>query len=98
VIASCPESHGPSLRFRFVTPTGEVRRCLRHAIVHPPLFRTALLTSAIVGTALTAINQGNLLIAGQFPPILYWKIPLTYSVPYLVSTISALRISHATRP
>jgi len=82
------------MRFRFLTSGVPVEKCLRHAIVHRPLLRTALVTAAVVGTILTAINQGNLLVAGQLPPILYWKIPLTYSVPYLVSTFSALRISY----
>ncbi len=90
---SCPPEHRPALRFRFSTAAGPVDKCLRHAILHGPLFRTALVTAAIVGTTLTAINQGNVLLSGAFPPILYWKIPLTFSVPYLVSTTSALRIS-----
>jgi hypothetical protein len=59
------------------------------------VLRTALLTALVVGTILTAINQGNVLVAGHFPPTLYWKIPLTYSVPYGVSTFAALRISLA---
>ncbi|MGH2633693.1 MAG: nitrate/nitrite transporter NrtS [Tepidiformaceae bacterium] len=90
-------SHRPRQRFRFHTSAGESRKCLRHAVVHRPLLRTALATSALVGTVLTSINQGNVLLAGAFPPILLWKIPLTYCVPYCVSTISALRISRAPR-
>jgi hypothetical protein len=86
------------MRFRFSTSVGPVDKCLRHAIVHRPLLRTALVTAAVVGTILTAINQGNLLIAGELPLLLYWKIPLTYSVPYLVSTFSALRISYLRSP
>ncbi len=70
-----------------------MRKCLRHGIAHRPLLKTALLTAAVVGTVLTAINQGNVLAAGEFPAVLYWKVPLTYSVPYCVATFSALRIS-----
>jgi hypothetical protein len=51
------------------------------------------MTALVVGTILTAINQGNVLIDGRFPAQLAWKIPLTYSVPYCVSTWAALRIS-----
>ncbi len=91
--AACPASHRPSIRFGFRSSGDELSRCLRHAIVYPPVLRTALLTSLVVGTILTAINQGNVLAAGHFPPILYWKIPLTYSVPFGVSAFSALRIS-----
>jgi len=56
-----------------------------------------LLTAAVVGTVLTTINQGNVLVDGRFPPDLWWKIPLTYSVPYCVSTWSALRITFVGR-
>ena len=70
-------------------------KCLAHAVTYPPVFRTAALTSLVVGTVLTAINQGNVLIEGSFPAELWWKIPLTYSVPYMVATWSALRITFA---
>jgi len=46
-----------------------------------------LRVSLIVGTLLTLINQGDLLLAGQFPPL--WKILLTFLVPYGVSTYSS---------
>ena len=47
----------------------------------------ALKVSAIVGTLLVAINQGDLLLAGGMPPL--WKILLTYFVPYAVSSYSS---------
>ena len=43
----------------------------------------------IVGTILIAINQGNLILAGDFSPELFWKIPLSYCVPFAVSTYAA---------
>jgi len=48
------------------------------------------LTAVVVGTALTAINQGNIILNGHFPAALYWKITLTYSVPFCVATWGAL--------
>jgi hypothetical protein len=45
-----------------------------------------LRVGAIVGTILVAINQGDLLLAGNLPLDTLWKIPLTYCVPYCVST------------
>ena len=36
------------------------------------------------------INQGDVLTAGSWPPALAWKIPLTYLVPFIVATWSAL--------
>ena len=47
-----------------------------------------------IGTILVAINQGDLLVAGNLPLDAIWKIPLTYCVPYCVSTyasVSAIR-------
>lgn len=60
----------------------------------PALTRAILRRSAraalVVGTLLTALNQGDLLLQGIFPPALWWKVPLTYLVPFLVATYGAL--------
>lgn len=65
-------------------------RCLRCALTYGPLVRRSLIVALIVGTILTAINQGNIILRGDFPPSLYWKIPLTYMVPYCVATTGAI--------
>ena len=65
-------------------------RCLRCALTHGPLMRRSLIVAIIVGSILTAINQGNVLLSGEFPPSLYWKVPLTYAVPYCVATTGAI--------
>jgi hypothetical protein len=52
--------------------------------------RRSLIVALIVGTILTGINQGNIILRGDFPPSLYWKIPLTYVVPYCVATTGAI--------
>lgn len=93
----CALGHAASLRFRFGGGASPVEKCLRHATAHGPLMRNAIATAAMVGTVLTTINQGNVLLDGRFPQELWWKIPMTYSVPYLVSTWSALRISRVSR-
>jgi hypothetical protein len=54
------------------------------------MIRRSLLTAAVVGTVLTAINQGNVLLRGDLPVELYWKLPLTYCVPFFVATWGAL--------
>jgi hypothetical protein len=54
------------------------------------MLRLSLLTALVVGTGLTTINHGNTLAQGEFPADLYWKIPLTYCVPFCVATWSAL--------
>lgn len=46
--------------------------------------------SALVGTILTLINQGDLLLAGDFSSTPVAKILLTYCVPYLVSTYASV--------
>ncbi len=51
--------------------------------------RRALRVAAGVGTALVALNQGDVLLGAlrgaPLPPALVWKIPLTFVVPLLVS-------------
>lgn len=49
--------------------------------------RKAAATALVVGTLLTAINHGDTILTGQFPPLL--KILLTYCVPYCVTTWGA---------
>ena len=44
----------------------------------------------IVGTILTAINQGDLILSGSLSVASVWKIPLTYLVPYCVSTYAGV--------
>jgi len=89
----CARGHPASRLFRFVAGASPVELCLRHSLTFRPVALTALKTAAVVGTVLTAINQGNVLLAGHFPATLWWKIPLTYCVPYCVATFAALRVS-----
>ena len=48
------------------------------------------MTALVVGTLLILINQGSLLLSGQFPSSLLWQVPLTYCVPFGVATWGAL--------
>ncbi|MXZ92053.1 MAG: hypothetical protein F4W95_02925 [Chloroflexi bacterium] len=54
------------------------------------MLKRSLIASIVVGTALTALNQGDTIISGQIGGDLAWKIPLTYCVPFLVATYGAL--------
>ena len=76
---------------------GRTGHCLRCAIRHPALVGRASRVALFVGTVLTVINQGNAILGGHPTAELLWKIPLTYLVPYLVSTYSTLGAVH-TRP
>lgn len=49
--------------------------------------RKAAATALVVGTLLTAINHGDIILAGEFPPLL--KVLLTYCVPFCVTTWGA---------
>jgi hypothetical protein len=64
--------------------------CFRHLVTAPRVMRRAGLTALVVGTILTTINQGNVILGGDFPSTLFWKIPLTYCVPYCVTTWGVL--------
>lgn len=79
-------------RFRFVRGGGALR-CWRHAFAFGQLVRTAFFTALVVGSVLTLINQGDLLLRGEFRGAMAWKIPLTYCVPYSVVTFSGLRLA-----
>ena len=43
----------------------------------------------VVGTVLTIINQGDVLLAARWSTLI-WKVPLTYLVPFAVATWGAL--------
>ncbi len=50
----------------------------------------SLRIAAIVGTILVAINQGDAIVSGALTGQLMWKIPMTYLVPFLVSTYASV--------
>lgn len=50
--------------------------------------RKAVVTAIVVGTILTAINHGDIILAGDFPPAA--KFILNYCVPYCVVTWGAV--------
>ena len=54
------------------------------------MVRRSGLIALIVGTILTAINQGDVLLAGHWPLALAWKLPMTYAVPFIVASLGAL--------
>ena len=59
--------------------------CVRCVARHGKLLRRSTLTALVVGTLLTAVNQGGV-IASSGTLSLAWKVPLTYSSPFLVAT------------
>ena len=51
------------------------------------IWKRSLGVAIVVGTVLTAINQGDVILAGEAPVI--WKVVLTYIVPFCVATYGA---------
>ena len=68
----------------------EITKCLRCALRHFAMLRRSLVAALVVGTALTLLNQGDTLLSGHWNAALYWKIPLTYCVPFCVASYGAL--------
>ncbi len=50
--------------------------------------KRSFLVALFVGTALNVLNQGDVLLAGE--PLNWWKISLTFIIPYLVATYGAV--------
>ena len=66
-----------------------MRHWLRLA-THPATVHRALLTAAIVGFVLVAINHGDAILAGTMTVDRTFKAALTVLVPYVVSTVSSV--------
>ncbi len=59
--------------------------CLRCVARHWKLLRRSALIALLMGTVLTAINNGGVILSGG-SSALAWKVPLTYCSPFLVAT------------
>lgn len=101
VCARCSVALRPRRSFAFKAPVigsylppgatpAQLTKCLRCAFLHRPLIKRSFIAGLVVGTILTALNQGDALLNGQWNNALYWKIPLTYCVPFIVATYGAL--------
>lgn len=56
----------------------------------PEVVRRSLKVSLLVGSILAVINHGDQLIGGTAAVDVFWKILLTYCVPYAVSTFASV--------
>lgn len=70
--------------------SGQVTKCIFCAVRHWAMLRRSLTVAVVVGTILTLLNQGDIIFAGDWKTALYWKVPLTYCVPFCVATYGAL--------
>lgn len=65
--------------------------CGRCSLVDRGIVARSTRVALVVGTALVALNQGDVLLSGDFPWAQGWyKLLLTYVVPFGVSTYGAL--------
>jgi hypothetical protein len=53
-----------------------------------------LLTAAIVGTVLFAINQLDVVLRGEATALVWFKVGLSYCVPFAVSNVGILFATH----
>ena len=58
--------------------------------ISPTIVGRSLRVALVVGTLLTIINQGDVLLAGAISGEVVAKILLTYCVPYAVSTYAGV--------
>ena len=65
-------------------------KCLTCALQHRPMLKRSIIAALVVGTILTLLNQGDVLLSGSWNNALYWKVPLTYCVPFMVASYGAL--------
>lgn len=61
-----------------------IRNQALRAIFRPSVVRRSLTVSAVIGTVLNLINQGDALLSGH--GIIWWRVALTYCVPYAVAS------------
>lgn len=83
--AVCGRALPPGHEFR-----GGIHRCRRHALTFRPMLRRSLSTALVVGSLLTAINQGNRILESGLSAEVLLKMALTYCVPFCVATYGAL--------
>ena len=84
-----------SFAFRKPVPEGAedegiILKCFRCAIWHRPMVSRSLMVALVIGTILTVLNQGDIIFTGSWKGALYWKVPITYCVPFCVATYGAL--------
>ena len=58
----------------------------------PDVVGRGLVFALLVGTVITAINQGDILASSAITPGIFLKILLNYCVPYFVSTYADLKV------
>ena len=93
--ASCDTPLAGRSSFSLRSLGGWSSKCSRCGLVDGRLLRRSAAVAMIVGTALVGLNHGDRILAGTYAWQSSWyKIPLTYCVPFLVATYGALANGH----
>ena len=88
---SCGRCLAGRVRFWIRGVIGWLPKCARCSLLDAGLLRRSAKVALVVGSLLVALNQGGSLLSGSFPWASEWyKIPLTYLVPFGVATYGAL--------
>lgn len=74
-------AHGETARGRW----GPRMRRYARFLLDPAPLRRSLYTALVVGSVLTAVNHGEMLLRGDLSQGLLWQIPVTFVVPFLVT-------------
>lgn len=56
----------------------------------PAVFRRCGVVGLIVGTLLSLLNQGDLIVAGRFDRVVTLRIIGNYLIPFIVSNLGAM--------
>lgn len=89
--SSCARVLDGKVSFSLRGPKAWLSKCARCSLLDTGLLLRSTKVALIVGSALVALNQGGPLLSGSFPWTSAWyKIVLTYLVPFGVATYGAL--------
>lgn len=56
----------------------------------PAVFRRCGVVALVVGTLLSLLNQGDLIVAGRFDRVVVARIFGNYVIPFIVSNLGAM--------
>ena len=56
----------------------------------PAVFRRCGVVALVVGTLLSLLNQGDMILAGQFDRVVTLRVIGNYLIPFIVSNLGAM--------
>ena len=56
----------------------------------PTVFRRCGVVALVVGTALSLLNQGDVILAGRFDGVVTLRVIGNYLIPFIVSNLGAM--------